>query len=207
MFPLVGEMQVERLEILNSLSSPVRRVSITEKMMSEINFTPDRVAHRPELIDPTAWVAPTATVAGQVEIGSMGSIWFGAVLRGDIERIQIGSHSNIQDLCCLHSDEGYPCLVGNKVTVGHRAILHGAVIEDEVLVGMGAIILNGAKIGKHSLIGAGCLIPEGKIIPERSLVVGMPGRVIRQLTDAEVEKILDAAQHYVDASRAYALQC
>jgi carbonic anhydrase/acetyltransferase-like protein (isoleucine patch superfamily) len=171
--------------------------------MSELHFSPSRVVYRPELIAPSAWVAPSASLAGQVEIESLASIWFGAVLRGDVERIHIGSQSNIQDLCCLHADEGYPCQVGQKVTVGHRAIIHGAVIEDEVLIGMGAIVLNGARVGRHSLIGAGCLIPEGRVIPERSLVVGMPGRVIRKTTDEEVEKILSAAQHYVDASRAY----
>lgn len=103
----------------------------------------------------------------------------------------------------MHADEGYPCVVGDKVTVGHRAIIHGSVIEDEVLIGMGAIVLNGARIGQYSLVGAGCLIPEGRVIPERSLVLGVPGRVIRKTTEEEVEKILSAAQHYVDASRAY----
>lgn len=158
---------------------------------------------RPELIDPNAWIATNATLAGHIEVASLASVWFGAVLRGDIEPIRIGEGSNIQDLCCIHTDFDFPCIVGKRSTVGHRAILHGAIIEDEVLIGMGAIVLNGARVGKHSLVGAGSLIAEGKIIPPRSLVVGVPGRVLRQTTDEEVESIFTASDHYIQASRAY----
>ncbi len=169
----------------------------------ENHFHASEVVHRSDLIDPRAWIAASATLTADVQVEALASIWFGAVLRGDVEPIRIGEGSNIQDLCCLHADSGYPCTVGQRVTVGHRAILHGATIEDEVLVGMGAIVMNGARIGKHSLVGAGSLVAENKVIPPRSLVVGMPGRVIRKTTDLEVEEILSAAQHYIDASRAY----
>lgn len=158
---------------------------------------------RAELVHPDAWIAKNATLRAHVEVASLASVWFGAVLRGDVEAIRIGEYSNIQDLCCLHADDGYPCTVGRRVTVGHRAILHGATIEDEVLIGMGAIVLNGARIGKHSMVGAGCLVSENKVIPPRSLVLGVPGRVVRMTTDEEVEDILSAAQHYLDASAAY----
>lgn len=157
----------------------------------------------PELIAADAWVAPNATVVGRVEIGARASVWWGAVIRGDVEPIHIGAESNIQDLCCLHSDPGFPCTIGDRVTVGHRAIVHGAVVEDEVLVGMGAILLNGARIGQHSLIGAGALVTEGKVIPPRSLVIGMPARIVRELSDEEVEKLRWSAKHYVDASTKY----
>ncbi len=166
-------------------------------------FPATSVSFRSELVHPEAWIAKSATLTAHVEVQALASIWFGAVLRGDIEPIRIGEGSNVQDLCCLHADEGYPCIVGRHVTVGHRAILHGAVVEDESLIGMGAILLNGAKIGKHCVIGAGSLIAEGKTIPPRSLVVGMPGRIVREITDEDVEKIRLSAQHYIDGSRVY----
>lgn len=162
--------------------------------------------HDESLAHPQAWVAPGAILTAHVELGKHASIWFGAVLRGDVEPIVIGEESNIQDLCCLHADPGFPCVIGKRVTVGHRAIVHGAIIADEVLVGMGAIILNGANIGSHSIIGAGALIPEGKVIPPRSLVVGIPAKVTRQVTDEEVAKLLRTAQRYVDASQRYRTQ-
>lgn len=164
------------------------------------------IQSHPELIAPDAWVAPNATIIGQVHLYAQASVWFGAVLRGDVEPITIGAGTNIQDLCCLHADPGYPCTLGARVTVGHGAIVHGAVIEDEVLIGMGAILLNGAHIGQHAIIGAGALIAEGKVIPPRSLVVGTPGRIIRELTDEEVEKIRRGAQHYIDAASQYRTQ-
>ncbi len=164
------------------------------------------IRSHPELIAPDAWVAPNATLVGRVRLGAQASVWFGAVLRGDVEPITIGAGTNIQDLCCLHSDPGYPCTLGERVTVGHGAIVHGAVIEDEVLIGMGAILLNGAHIGQHAIIGAGALIAEGKVIPPRSLVVGTPGRIIRDLTDEEVERICRGAQHYIDAAIQYRTQ-
>jgi carbonic anhydrase/acetyltransferase-like protein (isoleucine patch superfamily) len=180
-----------------------KRYRLLVNGMSDLRFSAKRVAHRPDLISAEAWVAPNATLSGHVEVQAAASIWFGAVLRGDVEPIIIGQGSNVQDLCCFHADEGYPCVLGRNVTVGHRAIIHGAVVEDETLIGMGAILLNGARIGQHCLVGAGCLIPEGRLIPPRSLVVGTPGRVIRKTTDEEVQKILSAAEHYRDASSAY----
>ena len=159
---------------------------------------------RQDLIAASSWIAPTATVMGHVELQENTSVWYGAVIRGDVEPISVGVDSNIQDLCCLHSDPGFPTVVGNRVTVGHRAILHGATIEDEVLIGMGAIVLNGANIGSHSIIGAGALVAEGKQIPPRSLVVGVPGKIIREVTDEDVERILAGSKHYVQASREHA---
>jgi carbonic anhydrase/acetyltransferase-like protein (isoleucine patch superfamily) len=164
---------------------------------------PFRLRYDAPLIHPEAWVAPNATLTAHVELGKNASVWFGAVLRGDVEPITIGEGSNIQDLCCLHADPGFPCTIGERVTVGHRAIIHGAVIEDEVLVGMGAIILNGARIGSHSIVGAGALISEGKVIPPRSLVVGVPAKITRQVTEEEVAKLIRSAQRYVEAAQHY----
>ena len=131
-----------------------------------------------------AWVAPDANLIGKVVIETNASVWFGSTLRGDNEEIRIGAGSNVQENCVLHTDMGYPLSVGRNVTVGHKAMLHGCTIGDGSLIGMGATILNGAIIGENCLIGAGALITEGKRIPEGSLVVGAPGKVIREL-DAE----------------------
>lgn len=161
------------------------------------------VHRQPEWIDPSAWIAPTATVLGEVHMGPRSSVWFGAVIRGDVEAIRIGEETNVQDLACLHADPGLPCTLGNRVTMGHQAIVHGATVEDECLIGIGAIVLNGAHIGKHSIIGAGAVVTEGKLIPPRSLVLGMPGKVIREITDADLERILHGYQHYVAAAAQY----
>ena len=142
------------------------------------------------------FIAPTAAVIGRVEIGREVSVWFGAVLRGDNEPIIIGEGSNVQDNCVLHTDPGYPLTIGRNVVVGHGVILHGCTIGDNVLVGMGATVMNGARIGEGSVIGAGALIPEGKEIPPRSLVVGMPGKVRRHLTEEEVAQLLSGAEVY-----------
>ena len=139
------------------------------------------------------WIAPNASVIGKVRLDSNASIWFGAVLRGDNELIHIGEGSNVQDGSVLHTDMGYPLSIGAGCTIGHMAMIHGAVIGKNCLIGIGATVLNGAKIGANSLIGAHALIPEGKEIPPGSLVVGAPGRVIRQLKDDEIEKITGAA--------------
>lgn len=127
------------------------------------------------------WVADDANVIGRVRLESAVSIWFGATLRGDNEWITIGPGSNVQEGCVLHTDMGFPLTVGRDCTVGHKAILHGCEIGDETLIGMGAVVLNGAKIGRNCLIGAGTLIPEGKIIPDGSMVLGAPGKIIREL--------------------------
>ncbi len=143
-----------------------------------------------------AWIAPNATLAGSVVIHEGASIWYGTVLRADNEPITIGARSNVQDNCAFHVDKGKPVLLGEGVSVGHGAIIHGATIEDNVLVGMGAIIMNGAVIGTESLIAAGALIPEGAVIPPRSLVAGVPGKVRRELSDDEVAKIYVNAKIY-----------
>ena len=161
------------------------------------------VRHQPEHIASDAWISKTATVVGEVHLGSQASVWFGAVIRGDVEPVTVGAGSNVQDLCCLHSDPGFPCQIGAGVTIGHRAIVHGAVLEDEVLVGMGAIILNGARIGRHCIVGAGALVAEGKFIPPRSLVVGVPGRIVRDLTDEDIAKIRRGSEHYIQAAAIY----
>ena len=132
------------------------------------------------------WIAPTASVIGKVSLGKDVGIWFGAVLRGDNEPIAIGAATNIQEIVMMHTDPGFPLTVGPGCTIGHRAILHGCTIGDNVLVGMGAIVLNGARIGDNCLIGAGALVPEGREIPPGSLVLGMPGKVVRALTDDEI---------------------
>lgn len=148
---------------------------------------------RPQIAD-SAWVAPNATLVGSVVVGEGASVFYGAVLRADNEPIVVGARSNIQDNCVLHVDEGKPLKIGEGVSVGHGAIIHGATIGDNVLVGMGAIIMNDARIGDECLVAAGALITEGVVIPPRSLVAGVPGKVRRELTAAEVEGL------YVNAS-------
>jgi len=144
------------------------------------------------------WVAPDAAVIGKVRLGSHSSVWFQATLRGDNELIDIGARSNVQDGCVLHTDIGFPLTLGAGCTVGHMAMLHGCTIEEGSLIGMGATILNGAVIGAGSVIGAHALIPEGKTIPPRSLVVGTPGRVVRELSDEEVAHFASLAGHYIE---------
>jgi carbonic anhydrase/acetyltransferase-like protein (isoleucine patch superfamily) len=143
------------------------------------------------------WIAPTATVIGKVTIGEGVGIWFGAVIRGDGEPIVIGADSNLQEHVVVHTDPGYPATIGQGCTIGHRAIVHGCTIGDNVLIGMGAIILNGARIGDNSLIGAGALVPEGREIPPESLVIGVPGKVARALTPDEIARNHASAAHYV----------
>ncbi len=152
-------------------------------------------AKTPHVAD-SAWIAPTATLAGSVVVADGASIWYGTVLRADNEPITIGAGSNVQDNCVFHVDVDRPATLGAGVSVGHGAIIHGATIEDNVLVGMGAIIMNGAVIGTESLIAAGALIPEGVVIPPRSLVAGVPGKVRRELNDEEVAKIYHNAETY-----------
>lgn len=158
---------------------------------------------QPELVDPTAFIAAGAVVLGNVTIGAQSSIWFNAVARGDAEAIRIGRETNVQDLSMLHADPGFPCVLGDRVTVGHSAIVHGAVIEDDVLVGMGAVVMNGARIGTGSLIAVRALVLEGMQIPPRSVVMGSPGKVVRQITDRDRELIRHAAEHYVAAAAEY----
>ena len=154
-------------------------------------------------IDPDSWIAPNATVIGEVEIAKGASIWWSCTLRGDTDLLSVGENSNIQDNSVLHTDPGIPLVVGKNVTVGHRVILHGCTVGDNSLIGMGSTLLNGAVIGKNCLIGANTLIPEGKVIPDRSLVVGAPGRIVRQLTDEEINRMARGNEHYVENWQRY----
>ena len=149
------------------------------------------------------WVAPNATIIGDVTLEKNSSIWFNAVLRGDIENIYIGEGSNIQDGSVLHTDPGFPLKVGKDVTVGHLVMLHGCTIGDNSLIGIGAVILNNAKIGKNCIIGAKTLIAENKEIPDDSLVVGSPGRVLRKVTEEEKKAVLENTKHYQDNWKKY----
>ena len=149
------------------------------------------------------WVAPNATVIGDVTLKNNSSIWFNTVLRGDIENITVGEGSNVQDGSVLHTDPGYPLKIGSGVTIGHLVMLHGCQIGDDCLIGIGSIILNGAKIGKNSIIGANALVTENKNIPENSLVIGSPGKVVRQVTAEEISAIKENAIHYQENWKKY----
>jgi carbonic anhydrase/acetyltransferase-like protein (isoleucine patch superfamily) len=155
-------------------------------------------------VDPTAFVAPTATVIGDVTLEAGSSVWYGAALRGDINRIVVGSRSNIQDQAVIHLADDYPALIGELVTVGHGAIVHACTIADEVLIGMGAIVLDGAEIGARSIIGANALITGGTKIPSGSLAMGSPAKVVRRLTPDEQKSIARWALKYVENARIFA---
>lgn len=160
-----------------------------------------------EVVTPGAgkyWVAPNAAVIGRVELGVNASVWFGATLRGDTELIKVGNGSNVQDGCVLHTDPGFALTIGEDCTVGHNVTLHGCEIGAGCLIGMGCTILNGAKIGEHSLVGANALIPEGKVIPPRSMVLGAPGRIVRELSDDEVARFAKSAPRYVERWKRFA---
>ena len=154
-------------------------------------------------IDPTAFVAPTAVVIGDVRLGARASVWYTAVLRGDMAPITIGPDSNIQDGTIVHVDEGVPCTVGARVGVGHRAILHGCTVEDDSLIGMGSILLNHVRIGRGSVVAAGAVVPEGVDVPPGSLVMGVPGRIVRQVDPALSERIAGTWRHYIEQARAH----
>ena len=144
------------------------------------------------------WVAPDATLIGAVKLEDEASVWWGAVLRGDNELLTVGARSNVQDCSVLHTDIGFPLTIGAGCTIGHSVILHGCTIGDNSLVGMGATILNGARIGRNCLIGANALVPEGKEIPDNSLVMGAPGKVVRPVSDHQIQVIRMSALHYVE---------
>jgi carbonic anhydrase/acetyltransferase-like protein (isoleucine patch superfamily) len=152
----------------------------------------------------SCYVADSATLIGKVRIKAGASVWFGAVLRGDNEWIEIGARSNVQDNCTLHTDPGFPLVVGVGCTIGHNAILHGCSIGDNTLIGMGAIVMNGAQVGRNCIVGAGALIGEKKIIPDNSLVLGAPARKTRDLDDAAVRLIRQAADIYFQRWQSYA---
>jgi carbonic anhydrase/acetyltransferase-like protein (isoleucine patch superfamily) len=150
-----------------------------------------------------AFVAPNATVVGRVEIGRDASIWFGAVVRADNDLIAIGDETNVQDGCILHTDAGIPMHIGPRVTIGHAAVLHGCTIDEETLIGIGAVLLNGSRISRHCIVGARALVTEGKHFPEGSLILGSPARVVRTVTDEEIASIRAAAEHYVENARRF----
>ncbi|WP_292654619.1 gamma carbonic anhydrase family protein [Nitratifractor sp.] len=158
-----------------------------------------------------SWIAPGATVIGDVELGEDSSVWFGCVIRGDVHHIRIGDRTNIQDLSMIHvthykqpdKSDGHPTIIGNDVTVGHRVMLHGCTVEDACLIGMSATILDGAVIGRESIVGAGALVTGGKVFPPRSLILGSPAKVVRQLTDEEVAELYASAKRYVAFMKNY----
>lgn len=162
-------------------------------------------------LETNAWIAPGATVIGDVTMGAESAVWFGCVIRGDVHRIEIGARTNIQDLSMVHvthyknpdKSDGNPTIIGDDVTVGHRVMLHGCTIEDACLIGMSATILDGAVIGKESIVGAGSLVTKNKIFPPRSLIMGSPAKVIRALTDAEVAELYASAKRYVAFKNEY----
>ena len=157
------------------------------------DYTPN-AAHQPW----DGWVAPTATVIGQVELGRQVSVWFGAVVRADNSKIKLGDFSNVQENAVLHTDAGIEMHIGDYVTIGHQAMLHGCTIGDNSLIGIQAVILNHAVIGKNCIIGANALIPEGKVIPDNSVVMGSPGKVVKTLDDDSIQKLKMSAMHYAE---------
>ena len=154
-------------------------------------------------IDPSAYVADSAEVMGNVSLGAETSIWFGTVIRGDNEPITIGEGTNIQDASVLHADFGKPLTIGKHVTVGHKVMLHGCTIGNESLIGIGAVVLNGAKIGNNCLVGAGSLVTEGKEFPDGSMIMGSPAKVVRQLTPEQIEGLRQSARHYIANARLF----
>lgn len=161
------------------------------------------IQFRPEQISGSAFLADRVTLLGDVSVGDESSIWYGSVVRGDTEKIQIGDRTNIQDLSVLHADPGFPCVIGDRVTVGHGAVVHGAMIEDDVMVGMRAVILNGARVGAGSMIAAGAVVTEGTLVPEGSFVAGVPAKIRGAVTPRHTEMIQHAAAHYVEAATLY----
>jgi carbonic anhydrase/acetyltransferase-like protein (isoleucine patch superfamily) len=155
-------------------------------------------------IHPSAWVAPNAQVIGRVRIGPRASVWFGAVLRGDNEWIEVGAGSNVQELCCLHTDLGFPLTIGTDCTVGHKAMLHGCTVGAGTLIGMSSTLLNGAQVGPNSLVGAGSLITENRSFEPRRLILGSPAKASRELDDEAVARLLEAARHYVRNAERFA---
>jgi carbonic anhydrase/acetyltransferase-like protein (isoleucine patch superfamily) len=154
-------------------------------------------------IDPTAFIAPTAVVMGDVTLGARSSVWYTSVVRGDMAPIVIGADSNIQDGSIVHVDEGVPCTIGERVGVGHRVILHGCTVEDDSLIGMGSVLLNNVRIGRGSVVAAGAVIPEGVEVPPGSLVMGVPGRIVRAVDPALAGRIAATWRHYVEQARVH----
>jgi carbonic anhydrase/acetyltransferase-like protein (isoleucine patch superfamily) len=151
-----------------------------------------------------AWIADSAQVIGQVELGANASVWYGVVARGDCEVIRIGRNSNIQDLSVLHADFGVPLVIGDNVSVGHQVMLHGCTIGDGALIGIQAVVLNGARIGKNCIVGAGSVVTENKEFPDNSLIIGSPARVVRTLDQKALDMMAHIVEHYVDNARLFA---
>jgi carbonic anhydrase/acetyltransferase-like protein (isoleucine patch superfamily) len=151
----------------------------------------------------SAWVAEDARIIGKVTLAHEASVWFGAELRGDCDRIAIGAGSNVQDNSVLHADDGVPLVVGERVTIGHQVMLHGCTIGDESLIGIGAVVLNGARIGKNCLVGAGALVTEGKEFADGSMILGSPARAVRQLAPEQIERLRHSARHYIENARRF----
>ena len=156
-----------------------------------------------KLIDKSVFIADGAKVIGNVEIGKGSSVWFNAVIRADSDTVKIGESSNVQDNAVIHTSEGFGVQIGDNVTIGHGAIIHGCTIKDNVMIGMGAIVLNGAAIEENCIIGAGALVSQGKVIPAGSLAFGNPVKIVRQLTDKEIASIKDNANAYVNEAKEY----
>ena len=157
---------------------------------------------KPVIAD-SAWVADSAQVMGNVTLAADSSVWFGAIIRGDMDRITVGAGTNIQDGSVLHADDNMPLTIGENVTVGHQVMLHGCTIGDGSLIGIQAVVLNGAKIGKNCLVGAGALVTEGKEFPDGSMILGSPAKAVRQLSEAQLAGLKMSAQHYIDNARRY----
>lgn len=159
--------------------------------------------HQPDIAD-NCWVAPSASVVGRVKMGASCSVWFGAVLRGDSDQLTLGERVNVQDNAVLHADAGSPLVIEDDVTIGHQAMVHGCHVEAGCLIGIQAVILNGARIGAGSLVGAGALVTEGKVFPPRSLIVGSPARLLRELSEEDSRRLLQSAAHYAHNGARYA---
>ncbi|HET6881672.1 MAG TPA: gamma carbonic anhydrase family protein [Pirellulales bacterium] len=169
--------------------------------MAKANF--QRTTFRAEQVAPDVFIAAGARIVGDVTIGEESSVWFNAVIRGDSEAIRIGRGTNVQDNCVLHADPGFPCTIGDGVTIGHAAVVHGAKLGDNVVIGMHAIVMNGADIGRDSLVAVGAVVTEGTVIAPGSLVVGLPGKVVRSLSSEEIDRNRRSAQHYVANARSF----
>lgn|GEM_PF-139707 len=204
-FSFVRTMVNHNLLLADFRASPEKRLprSHTQLLLRRVIMTISRFQqHSPHIAD-TAFVAPNATLIGDVHMADHASLWFSAVIRGDTAPIRIGEGSNIQDLCVLHADPGFPLTMGRNITVGHRAILHGCTLEDDCLIGMGAIVMNGAKIGRGSIVAAGAVVLENALIPPFSLVAGMPAKPVKTFGEEIIVKIRESAEHYREKATLY----
>jgi carbonic anhydrase/acetyltransferase-like protein (isoleucine patch superfamily) len=154
-------------------------------------------------VAPDAFVAPTAVLIGDVIVRSGASVWFGSVLRGDMDRIEIGERANVQDNCTIHTDTGEPTVIGSECTIGHAAMIHSSIVERNVLIGSAAVLVGANTVGERTIVGAGAVLPEGFAAPARSLVLGVPARVVREVRDEDERWLTHAAEHYADLSRWY----